>query len=222
MQISYEFIERFIENIAALFGDRCEIVIHDFTHGLDKTIVKIVNGHVSGRSVGGCPSSLFFDMYKEINVKRQDLPIHFNTEQGHILKSSTTLIRGPKGKVIGAICINFDMTDLLQSQKALQGFVDYDPERQRKEEKSELHVHDVHELMEYYLRTVEAEIGKSGPDMNKEEKLRALTFLDQKGVLQISKANVKLCDFFKISKFTLYNYLDQIRGTQGQGQEEAE
>jgi len=212
MQITYESIERFIDNIAALFGDRCEIVVHDFTHGLDKTIVKIVNGHVSGRAVGGCPSSLFFDMYSEMNANAPDVPIHFNTEQGHILKSSTTLIRDSKGKVVGAICVNFDMTDLVRSQDALRDFLKYDSSAAPEEEKSELHVRDVQELMEYYLATVEREIGKSGAEMSKDEKLRALTFLDRKGVLQIAKANVKLCDFFKISKFTLYNYLEQVRG----------
>ena len=138
MQITYESIERFIDNIAALFGDRCEIVVHDFTHGLDKTIVKIVNGHVSGRAVGGCPSSLFFDMYSEMNANAPDVPIHFNTEQGHILKSSTTLIRDSKGKVVGAICVNFDMTDLVRSQDALRDFLKYDSSAAPEEEKSEL------------------------------------------------------------------------------------
>ena len=47
--------------------------------------------------------------------------------------------------------------------------------------------------------------------MNKEEKMKALEYLDKKGALQISKANVRLCEFFQISKFTLYHYLEEIR-----------
>ena len=47
--------------------------------------------------------------------------------------------------------------------------------------------------------------------MNKKEKMRALAFLDEKGILQMSKASVRLCEFFNISKYTLYNYLDAVR-----------
>ena len=47
--------------------------------------------------------------------------------------------------------------------------------------------------------------------MTKEEKMRALQYLDEKAVLQITKANVRLCQFFQILKFTLYHYLDEIR-----------
>ena len=41
--------------------------------------------------------------------------------------------------------------------------------------------------------------------------MKALEYLDKKGALQISKANVRLCEFFQISKFTLYHYLEEIR-----------
>lgn len=47
--------------------------------------------------------------------------------------------------------------------------------------------------------------------MTKEEKIKALGFLDEKGVFKISKANVLLCEQFQISKYTLYNYLDEAR-----------
>ena len=50
--------------------------------------------------------------------------------------------------------------------------------------------------------------------MKKEEKMEALEYLDKKGVLQISKASIRLCQFFQISKFTLYHYLDEIREKQ--------
>ena len=45
----------------------------------------------------------------------------------------------------------------------------------------------------------------------RQEKMRALAYLDSRGVFQIAKAHVHLCKFFGISKFTLYNYLDEVR-----------
>lgn len=94
MKIDIEFLERFVDNIAELIGDSCEIVIHDFTNGLDKTIEKIANGHVTGRTVGGCPTNLFYRMYKDTDNCKNDIPMYFNnTEDGRLFKSSTTFIK---------------------------------------------------------------------------------------------------------------------------------
>lgn len=214
IQLEHEFIFRFVDNLAELLGSQCEIVVHDFTRGLDKTIVKIVNGRISGRKVGGCPSSLFFDIYDKIQTEKKDLPVYFNnTKRGHLLKSSTTFIHDRDGKIVGAVCINFDMTDLISSQNLIKKYIGYNPEEHRAEPgKKEHFLRDVHELMEYYLHIVEEETGKPASAMNKEDKMKALAFLDQKGVLEISKAGKRLCDFFHISKFTLYTYLNEIRG----------
>jgi len=38
-----------------------------------------------------------------------------------------------------------------------------------------------------------------------------LSYLDSKGFFMFSKAGVKLCSFFDISKYTLYNYLEDAR-----------
>ena len=56
IDINYDFLQRLIRNLGELFGDKCEIVVHDYRNGLDHTIIDIVNGQVTGRSVGGCPS----------------------------------------------------------------------------------------------------------------------------------------------------------------------
>ena len=46
-----EMLKQLADGIAAQFGDKCEVVIHD-VNNMDHSIVYIVNGHVSGRKVG--------------------------------------------------------------------------------------------------------------------------------------------------------------------------
>ena len=58
-------------------------------------------------------------------------------------------------------------------------------------------------------------IGKPMMLMNKEEKIRALDYLDQKGVFKISKTSVLLCETLQVSKYTLYNYLEEARSGRG-------
>ena len=47
----------------------------------------------------------------------------------------------------------------------------------------------------------------------------ALKYLDEHGAMQIAKSYVRLCEFFGISKFTLYSQLDEVRN--GNGKDEA-
>ncbi|MDR1623229.1 MAG: helix-turn-helix transcriptional regulator [Synergistaceae bacterium] len=215
-----EFVSLLLENIGKLFGDRCEIVVHDFTNGFENTIVKIVNGHVSGRGVGGCPTNLFFESYPfQGDVELQSrFSLYFSTtDDDRLIKSSSTFIKNKKGDITGAVCINFDVSELLRSRKSLDDFIKYDKNEQKPALDNELFVRNVQELFDVYLSKVEQVIGKPCKEMNKAERLRALTFLDQRGVLQISKASTRLCKHFAISKYTLYCYLEEIRGTKSAG-----
>ena len=55
-------------------------------------------------------------------------------------------------------------------------------------------------------------IGTPPDKMNKEAKIKLLKFLDERGVFLIQKSGQKVCSLLGISKFTLYNYLEEIRG----------
>ena len=69
------------------------------------------------------------------------------------------------------------------------------------------------------MHQAETLVGKPMSLMNKEEKIKALDYLDQKGVFKISKTSVLLCETLQISKYTLYNYLEEARS--GRSDEEA-
>lgn len=215
MEINMDFLKRFLNNIAVLFGERCEIVLHDFTGSYDNTIVHIVNGQISGRKIGDCPSSFFFEHLVNGEIQMDDKPVYFNTTQkGKMLKSSTTFLKDKNGKIVGSVCINFDVTAFFSAQCMLENFLNYSEQKNEMPQENEILVNNVNELLEYYLTQCEKEIGKPASVMQKEEKMRALEYLDKKGALQISKAGIRLCQFFQISKFTLYHYLDEIREKQ--------
>ena len=50
--------------------------------------------------------------------------------------------------------------------------------------------------------------------MNKEDKIRAIRFLNDRGAFLISKSGPKVCKYFGISTYTLYSYLDEIKSSQ--------
>lgn len=70
---------------------------------------------------------------------------------------------------------------------------------------------DVSQILDFLFNDGIHLIGCSPSEMNREQKMEFLRFLDKKGAFLISKSNERVCEFLQISKFTLYNYLDTIR-----------
>ncbi len=70
---------------------------------------------------------------------------------------------------------------------------------------------NVDDILKHYIYQAESMVGKPMTLMNKEEKIRTLDYLDQKGVFKITKTSLLLCDAMQISKYTLYNYLEEAR-----------
>ena len=67
---------------------------------------------------------------------------------------------------------------------------------------------NVHDLLDELLRQSEELVGKPASMMNKDEKIRAIQFLNQSGAMLITKSGEKISKYFGISKYTLYSYLD--------------
>lgn len=203
-----EFLTSFLENISQLLGESCEIVVHDFSKGLEHTVVKIWNGELSGRSEGACPSSLFFEHYPSLDAIQGDSLNYFNQVNGKIFKSSSTFIRNEAGEVTGAVCVNLDVTEMAAQQEKrsrfLQGFSGVSSS-------VEIFHKNISDVMEFYLKQVQEKAGKPVEEMTKAEKKEALAFLDARGILQIAKSGLRLCRFFDISKYTLYAWLEEIR-----------
>ena len=63
------------------------------------------------------------------------------------------------------------------------------------------------ELMEQSVKIV----GKPVALMNKEDKVKAVQFLNDTGAFLITKSGDKVCKFFGISKYTLYSYIDEAK-----------
>ena len=47
--------------------------------------------------------------------------------------------------------------------------------------------------------------------MTKEDKVKAIQFLNETGAFLITKSGDKVCRFFGISKYTLYSYIDEAK-----------
>ena len=201
-----DYLSSLIKNIAQQFGDNCEVVLHKKYPDGKMKIFQIENGHVSGRKVGECSSNLFFEEYIEKDFKRN--PVYFSElAKGKLTLSSTTVIENNNKDVIGSICINFDISDLIIAKNAIEKLlgsnIQEEPEKQ--------FPHDISEVLDYYIAESEEIVGKPAALMTKEEKFKAIEYLDKKKAFLITKSSLKVCEHFNISKYALYTYLEEIR-----------
>ena len=213
--IDFDFFLRFLEGIQRLLGDKCEIVIHDYRKGKDHTVVYIINGELSGRSFGGATRGVAFAQAgEELEPYKDGFIFFYKGHKDKYFKSCTTFIADENQKIIGSVCFNIEVTEMMDLSSMIQSFLNSNG-TEPADKKSRTGYDTVDEMLHYYVQQSEMLIGKPKPLMTKEEKIKAIGYLDEKGIFKISKANVRLCEEFQISKFTLYNYLEESRRQRG-------
>ena len=206
---SIQFLSQLAKGIAQQFGPNCEVVVHDLdSNDPNSSIVAIENGHVTGRKVGDGPSHVVLEALRS---GRENLTDHLSyltrTKDGKILKSSTIYVRDDDGEAIGIFAINYDITLMLAMEENLKQFTATDQD-QREPERISRNVGDLlDELIEQSVKIV----GKPVALMTKEDKVKAIQFLNETGAFLITKSGDKVCRFFGISKYTLYSYIDEAK-----------
>lgn len=204
-----EMLKQIAQALAAQFGPGCEVVIHDLAaKDPEKSIVYIVNGHVTGRRVGDGPSTVVMEQILHAPENPQDhLGYLTRTPDGKILKSSTVYIRDSRGKVNAILSINYDISALLMMESAIGGLIQTSEDRsQVKEER--ITVLNVSDLLDDLIEQSVTLVGKPVALMNKDDKVRAIQFLNQNGAFLVTKSGDKVAKYFGISKYTLYSYID--------------
>ncbi len=204
-----QFMFQLAKGLARQFGPNCEVVVHDLdSNDPDSSIVAIENGQVTGRKVGDGPSHVVLEA---LHSGLEDLEDHLSyltrTRDGKILKSSTIYLRDDDGRAIGIFGVNYDITFMLAMEEQLHKFTNTDTPQQEPERISR----NVADLLDELIDQSVALVGKPVAMMTKEDKVKAVQFLNDTGAFLITKSGDKVCKFFGISKYTLYSYIDEAK-----------
>lgn len=206
----FEFAIRVAKGLAGQFGRNCEVVIHDLRNfDAEHSIIAIENGHVTGRSIGDGPSHIVLESLREDNGSPQDRISYLTkTSDGRVLKSTTLFIRDESGKAVGLMGINYDISMFVAVDDAIRDLID---DQGRNDSEPEEITRSVSDLLDELLEQSVRLVGKPTKLMSKDDKIRAIRFLDERGAFLITRSGPKVCQYFGISTYTLYSYLDEIR-----------
>lgn len=198
--------------LAAQFGNNCEILIHDLQQNCaDNSIVYIENGHITNRKVGDGPSGAVLNAIKHNDGHLPDkLAYLTKTENGRILKSSTIYIHDETDKPRYILSINYDITNLLAIENSIHGLISCDSSDSEADSSAppKMITPDVNNLLNELIEQSVALVGIPVPLMSKEDKIKAINFLNDAGAFLITKSGDKVAKYFGISKYTLYSYVD--------------
>ena len=180
-----EELRHIAKGIAAQFGPNCEVVVHDLSQHPDHTIVAIENGHVSGRKVGDGASNVVLERMEHQDREAQDhLSYLTRTPDGKVLKSSTIYIRNSRGKVTAILAINFDISALMMAAGAVRDFISVQGPQQAEPEK----IVNINNVLEELIQQSVALVGKPAALMNKEDKIKAIRFLNENGAFLVTRS----------------------------------
>lgn len=204
------------DTMGEMLGPDCEVVLHDLRRPTS-SVVHVVNGHVTGRSVGqGIRDLLGIVQSPRF---RDDRLVNYTTRMpdGRVIKSTTMLFRDEKGEIIAAICVNHDIQALVAAAGALQQMCQvYDKSSPAplpiSEPPPQAGVESVtNTIISQTVQGYEVPVNR----MTKEDKLEVIRFLDEKGAFLVKGAIERVAQELGVSRSSIYKYLEEIRSQVG-------
>lgn len=194
-----------VDGLADYLGNGYEIILHSLEN-LNKSVIKIVNGHYTGRTEGSPITNFALSMLETLKKNNDKKSIsYFNRDKNGIMMKSTTIpITGEDERIIGMLCINF-YTNLPLSE-VLAKFMPND---------SNLHVAEtftdnIDDLIISALDEAKSKVlsNPSIPTSNKNKEI--ISLLSEKGIFNLKDSVVKVATYMGISKNTVYMHLRNI------------
>ena len=197
------------DTMVETFGRHCEIVIHDLSDPSHSVVH--VAGTVTNRQVGAPVTDLGLRMLREAKDGMDRVCGWRNAlKDGRTLKSSVSFLRDSTGEIIGLFCVNFDITEFLDSMALVGEMIRTRGELGGSEDKESFSL-TVNETIASISEQAITEIGKQPATMTTEDKIQVVRNAERRGLFLIKGAIDYIADRLSISKFTVYNYLQKIR-----------
>ena len=199
-----------VDGIARTFGKNCEVILHDITNP-QSSVIAIANGHITGRTVGSPMTEYGLATLRKGEFDKPIVNYSKKTKEGKLLKSSSLFIKDEKGKLIGFLCINYDISELTIARNIINDVINIVDDTDFSEDNGEVYGSTVNEILGSIVNKTLESVGKPVAFISKDEKVNIVQLLDEKGVFLIKGAIDYVAKVLCVSRYTVYNYLDETR-----------
>ncbi|ABV89388.1 transcriptional regulator [Shewanella pealeana] len=197
------------ESMADLIGPHCEVVIHSL-ESFEQSVVKIVNGHHTGRKVGSPITDLGLKMLRQYEQTGELTPKSYfsNNKGGEMLKSSTCILQGEKGRPIGMFCVNMNLSyPFPEIIKTLMP----DTTQHHSFDMTENFSASAGDVVEQALNHAIAEV-EADDSVNLKGRNKAITkVLFDNGIFELKEATNIVSNHLSITKHAVYKYIREFK-----------
>ncbi|MBK0002985.1 transcriptional regulator [Erwinia sp. S38] len=208
-----------MDAFASVAGRHIEVVLHDLAQP-ETSVIKIINGHVSGRKPGSplldAPDNDrgFLGLLNPSAAPLDREPTVFNrypttSLQGKPLQSSTVFFKDENGKPQLSLCFNADNSAINAAREALAILLP-----QEAEEKQEQDI-GLEEKLDEIIRACISPTGQLRTGATKQEKVEIVRQMQNRGMFMVRGGVEKAAKVLGVTRYTIYNYLDQIKKEAG-------
>ena len=212
-------VGRVVGDLQKALGPNAEVVLHDLDN-LGEGVVAI-SGNLTGRKVGAPPTNLLLRLLKSGNTNGNLINYRTVAPDGRKLRSSTVFLHDDRGRAVGCLCFNFDITHTVALKELLENELGVQPRNLWNENVvEELFERSIEETFEQNIEdTLQKAIddavnssGQSVEDFSKRDRVKLVKVLDEKGIFLIKNSASIVAEKLGVSRATIYNYINQARG----------
>ena len=200
------------DGIVKLLGKEFGVTIHEFSTSTPESSIIHVAGNVTNRRQGDSETMIVPKNLRTYPDSVLDLVgCKTITKDGRILKSNTIYIRNDTKKIIGCFCIKYDITEHLNYKSYLEQITTVQDSFRNDDESQELSAPDVTEIVDKLINQVINSMLIPDGSISKEDKMKVVYELDTKKIFLVKGAVDRVASVLGVSRYTIYNYLEQQR-----------
>ena len=212
-----------VRGLAKILGKDYEVNLHDVSIP-ERSLVLCENGYVTGRSEGGPMTDFGLLMLQSEEYQSREGVFNYlaKNNRGELIKCSCIFIRDENDKIIGFLCINYDLKKAVAAQELIEGLLRVEmsgagvepaeePGARFPEPVRESFAQDIDEVVGDSLAQVKRRIGKPFNYLTKPEKKEGVRELHDKGFFLLKGSVDILAAEMGNTKFTIYSYIREIQ-----------
>ncbi|NVO72477.1 helix-turn-helix transcriptional regulator [Photobacterium damselae] len=199
---------RLADTIADFIGPHSEVVIHSFEN-FEKSVVKIVNGHHTGRTLGSPITDLGLRMLSAYEKTGEVTPKSYFTQSkdGSLLKSTTCILMGENNRPIGMFCINMNLSfpfpEIIKTLMPDMGHSTMAVSENFSSCASDVIDH----ALDHAITEIENDVS-----INLKGRNKAITkLLFENGIFELKEATAIVSDRLGITRHAIYKYLREFK-----------
>ncbi len=194
----------FLDGMADYLGTGFEFVLHSL-EDYENSVIKIINGHHTGRKLGAPITDLALNMLNKIQDENLDGYISYESKnkKGNLLYSTTISVYGEHHRIIGLICINYHVDTPFSETFPVFKMLDKSTSAMIKENFAV----DVDALIEQAYTEVSQQVMSDDSISANCKNKEIVNLLYNQGIFRMKDAVVKVAKVMGVSKNTVYMHL---------------